>query len=456
MRSTSGSSGANAPLLLAAILATSGLPPSAGAELVLGAEQLLDDPSEGAEYAAAADLDGDGDLDIAVAEALAFDVKVFLNDGAPEPSFTPVQATALPQSPTAVVAGDLDGDGDVDLASASRFDSGVAWYENVGGEPLAFVDHPLTLDVGLDGIYNLRLGDLDGDGDLDIALASRGASAVAWLENDGAVPPSFQEHVLSFQALQVSTVEIDDLDGDLDLDLLAAAPHADRVTWYENDGGSPPAFVERVVSDPEGGARMVATADLDGDGDVDVISAGERNNAVAWHESDGGSPPSFTRHVLSPDESFVIGLTVADLDCDGDPDIFTSDLVTGEICVFENEGGSPPAFTRKVLLAGLGQGAGAVAGADLDADGVPDLVAAWLGDSRATWYRNESEAPACSRHCQNGVEDDGDGLIDYPVDPECPTRAGGSEHPTRRRGCGLGLFLAFPLVLGILERRARI
>ena len=80
-----------------------------------------------------------------------------------------------------------------------------------------------------------------------------------------------------------------DLDGDGDLDALAASFNDDTIAWYENDGVSPPAWTKRTITNTADGARSIFAADVDGDGDLDVLSASDdSDDTIAWYENLGG------------------------------------------------------------------------------------------------------------------------------------------------------------------------
>ena len=68
-----------------------------------------------------------------------------------------------------------------------------------------------------------------------------------------------------------------------------------KIAWYENDGSQ--SFTEHVISTNADGARSVYAVDVDGDGDIDVLSASESDDKIAWYENDGSQ--SFTERVIS-------------------------------------------------------------------------------------------------------------------------------------------------------------
>ncbi len=83
-------------------------------------------------------------------------------------------------------------------------------------------------------------------------------------------------------------------------------------------------FIERVISTTADGASSVFAADLDGDGDIDVFSASFADDKIAWYESDGGSPPSFTERVISTAAIIPQSVFATDVDGDGDIDVLAA------------------------------------------------------------------------------------------------------------------------------------
>ena len=124
-----------------------------------------------------------------------------------------------------------------------------------------------------DSAYSVFATDVDGDGDTDVLSASEFDSKIAWYESDGGSSPTFIERLISTGADNVRSVFATDLDGDGDTDVLSASRFDDKIAWYENDGGSPATFTERVISTSADDAFSVFATDLDGDGDTDVLSA---------------------------------------------------------------------------------------------------------------------------------------------------------------------------------------
>ncbi len=94
-------------------------------------------------------------------------------------AFTSHTITSSVDGAHSVYAVDLDGDGDIDVLSASWSDDKIAWYENDGSE--SFTAHNITTSA--DGAHSVYAVDLDGDGDIDVLSASRNDDKIAWYEN---------------------------------------------------------------------------------------------------------------------------------------------------------------------------------------------------------------------------------------------------------------------------------
>ena len=121
-----------------------------------------------------------------------------------------------------------------------------------------------------DGAYDVHVADMDGDGDLDIVSASSFGDKIAWYENDGAADPSFTAANIASRVFGAYDVHVADMDGDGDLDIVSASRDDDTIAWYENDGASDPRWSAADIATSADGAIDVHVADMDGDGDLDL------------------------------------------------------------------------------------------------------------------------------------------------------------------------------------------
>ena len=84
------------------------------------------------------------------------------------------------------------------------------------------------------------------------------------------------------------------MDGDGDLDIISASLLDDTIAWYENDGNADPTFTATDIATSADGAYSVFAADMDGDGDMDIVSSSFYDDTIAWYENDGNANPTFT------------------------------------------------------------------------------------------------------------------------------------------------------------------
>ncbi len=340
---------------------------------------VLMDGAEGAIDASTADMDGDGDLDVLAAAFFNDAVYVIQNITQPGKDLAFSDPIALPSELKGAYASrpaDIDGDGFLDVVAVSKINGTVVWFRNTsasGGFTFAEAE---TLVDGMPGIEAIEIEDVDGDGDPDLLTADYRGDTVAWHENtttaDGA---SFTAHPVDEAATGAITVAAADLDGDGLTDILASTAENDRVTWYrqvprDSADTSPPTFefasvISEDVDDPE----AIVAADVDNDGDPDVLTASFRSGTVAWHENTGGGTFG-TQHVITRNAPEALAVLPIDMDGDGDLDVTVASQGSDEIAWFEN-----------AIMTGSSASAGQAAASDSLATGEASETGEASGDA---------------------------------------------------------------------------
>jgi len=356
-----------------------------------GPKNVIASDAAGAYDVHAADLDGDGDVDVLSASRDDNKVAWYENDGGSPPAFTPHIITTAAAWPIEVHAADMNGDGDVDVVSGSYDGRRVDWYENDGAIDPTFAAHPVAANAG--SVKSIHAADLDGDGDTDVLSAGpHDSRIVLWHENSGGPLPTFTQHTVGSSGVWASSIYAADLDGDSDLDVITGVDGWNRIYWYENSGAPSPGFTQRTVDPDINAPQSVYAADLDGDGDVDVVSAAQNAHLIAWHENIGGSPPTFVERAITTNAQYAWSVFAADLDLDGDIDVLSASWLDNKIAWYENDGASPPTFIAHDITTSA-MHAFAVHAADVDGDGDPDVLSASYDDDTIAWYENLGTPP---------------------------------------------------------------
>jgi len=329
---------------------------------------LSDGPDAGAaEDVAIADVNGDGWLDVIAACELAHLI-YFQNPGGRHPGGrrpgtdirTAKWKRVIPKitqnrgSFIRVFLADFNGDGQPEAVAPNKgeqnprrgtMDKNTVSIFSVEGDPLdsdSWTEHEL-------GRYlipqNSEPVDLDGDGDLDIVVGSRGERRILWLENLGGPEFSFKEHPIEIGGTEGAGFNLDyaDLNGDGRLDIVLAV--VGGLAWIEQ----PPSISKEGISDPWPAHRIgtfepdsmtgFTLADIDGDGDLDVIagsySRGPRDHddatsedalgRLGWFEQPDDVTRAWIRHDISRRKRGMFDKFEAhDMDGDGDMDFVST------------------------------------------------------------------------------------------------------------------------------------
>jgi hypothetical protein len=361
-------------------------PAGAAACLDVFTASTITTSADGAFSVFAADVDSDGRLDVLSASTSDDRVVWYKNNGGTSTSlsWTPRNISTSADGAISVSAADLDGDGRLDVLSGSITDNKVMWYKNEGGSPVVL--SALGISASALHAHSVRAADFDGDGRLDV-VAGNSQDKIAWYWNGGGNPLTWTPLTVSTAVAWVTSVHVGDVDGDGRLDVLSASYGDNRVAWHKNGVGSPVTWTMFTISATANGARSVFAADVDGDGRLDVLSASQLDNKIAWYRNGGGSPVVWTVLTISSSAAAAYSVHAADVDGDGRVDVLSASYDDDKIAWYQNGGGSPVAWTAFTVTAGA-DGAHTVFAADLDGDGALDVLSASAIDDKVAWYRN--------------------------------------------------------------------
>ncbi len=346
---------------------------------------------------AVGDWDGDGTRDLALANNASNDVTILLGNGAG--GF--IQAAGSPilvgSAPSSVAAGDLDGDGALDLAVANYGTNDVTILKGNGSGGFSqAAGSPISVGTGPQFV---AVGNWDGDADLDLAVANFGSGNVTIYLGNG--PGTFTQASGSPIAAGTQPVAVasGDLDGDGDLDLAVADYGSNDVTLLKGDGLG--GFALPTLVGVGSNQLFVALTDLDGDGDLDLAAALYNANAVEIQLGNGAG--TYVQKAGSP---FAVGLNpfsiaVGDLNGDTKPDLAVANSTSGHVSILLGGG-----------TGGFGQAAGSpiatgpnplsIVAGDWNGDGKLDLAVGNRGGNNVTILLNGTTFAADGTACSDG------------------------------------------------------
>jgi hypothetical protein len=227
-----------------------------------------------------------------------------------------------------------------------------------------------VVDSRLAGAYSVTAVDFDGDKKIDIVAG--GGSNISWYKNNG--NGSFSKRSIA-NLIGTWWVCPADVDRDGDMDVLAATPGLNEVRFFQNSGGS----FRSITVGTGVNAEVVAAGDFDGDGDLDVVASDWAGNRVVRWRYDGGQ--RFTQFVLDSNLPGAHSVTVADFDKDGDIDIAASG--SGKINWYRNGGSG--SFSKVAIT---NTGALCIQAIDFDKDGKADIVGTGRQAGDVYWMKN--------------------------------------------------------------------
>jgi hypothetical protein len=344
----------------------------------------------------AADLDSDGDLDILAANACFTNFQWWENSDGLGTFIGPNDVlTSGTGSTEEVYPADLDGDNDIDVLIGKTFANHLAWYENLDGMGNFSMDRKLeTTEVILPA--QVIAADIDTDGDLDVVMGSLLAidDVILWFENlDG--KGNFSTEILIASSLDwVSDLEAADLDGDGDVDLVASLRRDNKFVWFKNLDGEGTFSTQQVLSDSSLAPQGIVPIDYDGDGDLDIVGATDTGELHLFQNLD--SMGTFGNAVIFQTVISFSDFNTADIDGDGDPDLLGANSSFNQVAIFENLDGRGT-FSGAIFIPINGDESMndplTVAAADLDGDGDHDIIAGagFMVDDYVSWYPNRGE-----------------------------------------------------------------
>jgi hypothetical protein len=362
----------------------SGLMLGQNAMAQFGPQQIITTEAQVPRYVVTADIDSDGDIDV-IAAVSGSDQTVWYKNLDGQANFGPLQVISTGVNDVRfVTTADIDGDGAIDVLATCPGDDMVLWNRNENGLG-TFGSNNVIANDATEAII-ADAGDLDGDGDLDVVSANRSANSISWYTNTDGAGNFGSEQVINSSILNARFVLVRDIDGDDDMDVLAVSTGLARVFWFENLDGNGNFSSPNELPGVASGTISIDSKDIDGDGDNDVIVASTTQNRLYWNENMDGLGTFSGEIAIDTRGSFVMSVFASDLDADSDIDV-VSITTDGEVAWYENTDGLGTFGPAQIISLDADNGRGIFA-ADLDGDGDNDVLTASITGNKIAWYEN--------------------------------------------------------------------
>jgi urease beta subunit len=278
--------------------------------------------------------------------------------------------------PRGISFADIDGDGDLDIAVTNLYSNYVSILANDGSG-----NFTLKGNVGVGGNpWGILFGDIDGDGDLDIAVANSSSNNVSILINDGSGNFTLKGNI--GVGSDPRGLSFGDIDGDGDLDIAVANQYSNNVSILANDGSGN--FTLKANVGVESAPRGISFGDIDGDGDLDIAVANLSSYNVSILANDGLGNFTLKGNVgvgIGP-----VSISFGDIDGDGDLDIAVANNGSNSVSILVNDGSGN--FTLKGNV-GVGIGPVSISFGDIDGDGDLDIAVANNGSNNVSILVND-------------------------------------------------------------------
>ncbi len=248
----------------------------------------------------------------------------------------------------------------------------------------------------VNGFYlaaGIDVGDLDLDGFVDVVGGSgaNSGNTVIWNKNLGTAPLTWETFVIDNNINGVLSTQIADLNGDGHPDIIAAAWESAQIAAYYSSGTNPLTWQKQIIETGFLLAHEVYADDLNNDGNIDLIAAAAVSNEISVWLNQGGNPIVWQKTVLSQNYAGARSVFSADLNNDGVKEVVGAGFDNNKISYWKQIDFEP--YWEEVVVTDDFIGAHRVRTYDIDNDGHLDILGEAYTSGKVAWWKNLGTEP---------------------------------------------------------------
>ena len=269
----------------------------------------------------------------------------------------------------------------------------------VQGQTIVYERH--DIETNFDGIKETKIIDLDNDGDLDIVGGSEttpttASKGVAWWRNNG--NNSWERFIIDTTFVHVMSVDAAFINDDIYPDIVATSWQLHQVVWWKNSGDPTQGWIKYIVKSNFTNAHDAKCADIDNDGNTDIVAASYALGSIVACYNDGNPSSNWQTSTLTSSFSGVLSVFVIDLDEDNDLDILGTASDADLISWWDNSGSNPINWTYHNIASNF-VGSSDLYVIDMNQDGLYDVIGnAWKSNQVAYWICNDLQSNSWTKY----------------------------------------------------------
>ncbi len=254
---------------------------SSGTNPITWQKQLVGTSFLGAHEVYADDLDNDGDLDLMGAAAASHEIAVWLNQGGNPVAWQKYTLSQNYGGARSVFSTDLNADGVKEVIGAGLTNNRISYWKQMDFEP--YWEEVIVADDFV-GAHRVRVCDLDNDGHPDILGEAYTSGKVAWWKNSGTEPPTFQKYVIDASCTLCLDIVAADFNGDGNQEIVSSSQNTATLAIYYPTA-DPAVWTKEILTNTYTDPWRLQVCDLDGDQDIDILSGAYQPGTVDYWEN---------------------------------------------------------------------------------------------------------------------------------------------------------------------------